>query len=116
MATDNRHSSKSSDQDPKRRKSAADFRASHRIHSAASAERKKALGFVRLSVWVPRGHADALKHFARCLCDGNQPDQIKGAQAEERTITGTGVIPTRRRKKRKNQPCDEGQLDLFGPA
>lgn len=115
MAKDNGNSSKRRDQGRNRKKSAADHRASHRIHSAASAERKKALGLVRLSVWVPRGHADALKHFARCLCDGYQPDHIKGAQAEERKITGIGVIPTRRRKKRKNQPCDERQRDLFGP-
>lgn len=115
MAKDKRTSSKRSEQDPKRRKSAADHRASHRIHSAASAERKKAAGLVRLCVWVPREHANALKHFARCLSDGYQPDQIRGAQAEERKIAGTDAISPQRRKKRKAPLRDEGQLELFGP-
>lgn len=107
MAKDNRNSSK---------RSAADHRASHRIHSAASAARKKAAGFVRLSVWVPAGAADVLKGFAMRLCEGRIPDDIGGAQAGDGKITGIGVTPTRRRKKRKNPPCDERQLDLFGPV
>lgn len=107
MAKDNRNSSK---------RSAADHRASHRIHSAASAERKKAAGFVRLSVWVPAGDADVLKRFAKRLCEGRAPDDIGGAQARDGKTSVIGVTPTRRRKTRKNQPCDDRQLDLFGPG
>lgn len=116
MAKDTRTSSKRSDQGPKRRKSASDFRASHRVHSAASAERKKAAGFVRLSVWVPYEHANTMKHVAKCLCNGHDPAHIADRLAAERKLSDPYVTPTRRTEKRKNQPCDDRQMDLFGPG
>lgn len=116
MAKDTRNSSKRSDQDPKRRKSAADFRAAHRIHSAASADRKRQAGMTRVSVWVPAWTADILKGFAKRLCEGHVPDDIGRNQAGDGKITVICVTPTRRTKKRKNQPCDERQLDLFDLA
>ena len=116
MAKNNRNSSNRSDQNPKRRRSAADHRASHRIHSAASAERKRVAGFVRLSVWVPSWAADILKRFAKRLCEGRVPDDIGHAQAGDGRIGGGGSIPPQPRRKRKAMPCDSRQLDLFGPA
>ena len=112
MAKNNRKSSKRSD--PKRRKSAAAYRASHRRHSATSADRKREAGMTRISVWVPTGAADIVKGFAKRLCEGRGPDDIGRAQAGDGKITIIGVTPTQRRKTRKNQPCDDRQLDLFG--
>ena len=116
MAKDKKTPSKRSVQAPRRRKSAADHRAAHRRHSAASVERKREAGLTRVSVWVPAGAADILKRFAKRLCEGHAPDDIGGAQAEVGKISVIGVTPTRRTKKRTSQPCDERQLDLFGPA
>ena len=107
MAKNNRKSSKRSD--PKRRKSAAEYRAAHRRHSATSADRKREAGMTRISVWVPIGAADIVKGFAKRLCEGR-------AQAEDGKITIIGVTPTRRRKTRKNPPCDDRQMDFFGPG
>jgi hypothetical protein len=110
MAQDTRNSSKRSD--PKRRKNAAEYRAAHRRHSAAAADRKREAGLIRLSVWVPSSAENSLKQFAKCLCKGHVPDDIGGTQAEDGKITVIGGTPTRRTKQR----CDERQLDLFDPA
>ncbi|WP_071675762.1 hypothetical protein [Nioella nitratireducens] len=107
MAKDNRIRKKTSD--PKRRKSVAAYRASHRRHSATSADRKREAGMTRISVWVPAWAADIVKGFAKRLCEGR-------VQAEGGRMTAIGVTPTRRRKTRKNQPCDDRQMDLFGPG
>jgi hypothetical protein len=116
MAKDIRNSSKRSDQGPKRRKCAADYRASNRIRSAASADRKREAGLIRLSVWVPSWAEEILKRFAKRLCEGHVPDDIGRAQAGDGRISGGGSIPPQPRRKRKAMPCDDRQLDLFGPA
>lgn len=106
MAKDKKNSSK---------RSAADHRASHRQHSAASAERKRAAGLVRLSVWVPLERSDDLKFYAKGLCAGYIPDDIGRSPAGHGKIVGSGSIEPQLRKKRKAVPCDTRQLDLFGP-
>jgi hypothetical protein len=116
MAKDKKTPSKRSVQAPRRRKSAADHRAAHRRHSAASEERKRQAGLTRVSVWVPVSDAEVLKLYAKGLCEGNVPDDIGRSQAGNGKIAVIGVTPTRRTKKRTSQPCDERQLDLFGPA
>ena len=116
MAKDIRNSSKRSDPGPKRGKSASDFRASHRIHSAASAERNKAAGMCRVSVWVPSWAEEILKRFAKRLCEGRAPDDTGHAQAGDGPIGRGGSIQPQPRRKRKTMPCDARQLDLFGPV
>lgn len=116
MAKETKSGSKRIDQAPKRRKSASEYRASHRIHSAASADRKRATGLVRLSVWVPLERSDDLKLYAKGLCEGRVPDDAGRAQVGHGKITGIDITPTRRSKKRARQPCDKRQLDLFDPT
>lgn len=116
MAKEIKSGSKRSDQDPKRRKSASEYRASHRIHSAASADRKRATGLVRLSVWVPLERSNDLKLYAKGLCEGRVPDDAGRAQAGHGKFTVIDFTPTRRTKKRASQPCDKRQLDLFDPT
>lgn len=115
MARVPRKSSKRSDEHPKRRKNAAEYRASHRQHSAASADRKRATGLVRLSVWVPLERSDNLKLYAKGLCAGKVPDDIGRAHPGHRQIVGSGSIEPQLRKKRKEVRCDARQLDLFSP-
>ncbi|MFC3086736.1 hypothetical protein [Tabrizicola soli] len=100
----------------KSKQSSASFRTKHRVYSAASAERKKAAGMCRVSVWVPSWAEDILKRFAKRLCEGSVPDDIGRAQAGHGKIGGRGSIPPRPRRKRKTMPCDARQLDLFGPV
>lgn len=97
----------------KSKQSAASYRAKHRVHSADSADRKRAAGLVRLSVWVPLERSNDLKLYAKGLCDGRVPDHIGRAQAGEGKIVGNGSIEREGRKKRKEVPCDARQLDLF---
>ena len=115
MAKDKKTRSKRSVRAPRRRKSAADHRAAHRRHSAASAERKREAGLTRVSVWVPAGAADILKGFAKRLCDGHDPAHIAGTQAAQEKSAGPDVVPSDRDKTRKASRPDERQLDLFGP-
>ena len=98
------------------KKSGADYRASHRANSAASADRKGEAGMIRLSVWVPIWAAGILKSFAKSLCARRHPDDIAHPQAEDGHSAGSGSIPARTRNKRKAKPRDDGQLDLFGSA
>lgn len=97
------------------RQSAASYRAKHRIHSAASADRKKAAGMCRVSVWVPSWAEEVLKQFAKRLCEGRAPNDTGQAQAGDGPIGGGGSIQPQPRRKRKADPCDARQLDLFGP-
>ncbi len=53
---------------PQARRTAAEFRAAHRDYSAASASRKTAAGFVRLSLWVPGSQAARFKSLAAEAC------------------------------------------------
>jgi hypothetical protein len=98
------------------RKSGEDYRASRRAYSAASAGRKKSAGMCRVSVWVPSWTEEILKRFAKRLCEGHVPDDIGRGQAGDAKISGGGSIPHQPRRKRKAMPCDDRQLDLFGPA
>lgn len=98
------------------RKNGEDYRASHRAYSAASANRKKAAGMCRVSVWVPYWAAELLKRFAKRLCEGRAPDDVERAQIGDGKICGCGSIPPQPRRKRKAMPSDSRQLDLFGPA
>lgn len=96
--------------------SGADYRVKHRRYSAASTDRKKASGLIRLSVWVPIWAEGILKRFAKSLCEGRQPEEGESIKTGERKITGSGVSPTQPRKKRKAMSRDDRQLDLFGPV
>jgi hypothetical protein len=100
----------------KKKQSASTYRAQHRRISAASAERKRQAGMTRLSVWVPQADADALRHFAKCLCEGHLPDRTGGNQTEERQISTKGIVSAAARRKPQSQTSDVRQLDLFGPA
>lgn len=100
----------------KSKRSAASYRAKHRVNSAVSAERKREAGMIRLSVWVPIWAADILKSFAKSLCARRHPDDIAHPQAEDGPISGGGSIQPQPRRKRKTIPCDARQLDLFGPV
>ena len=98
------------------KQSLATHKAKHRQYSAASADRKREAGLIRLSVWVPSWAENILKQFAKRLCEGRVPDDIGLAQAGHGKIVGSGSIGPQPRKRRKVVPCDAGQLDLFGPA
>lgn len=100
----------------KTKQSLAAYKAKHRKYSAASAERKKAAGMCRVSVWVPSWAEEVLKQFAKRLCEGRVPDDIGPAQAGHGKIVGSGFIGPQPRRKRKTMPCDARQLDLFGPV
>jgi len=100
----------------KTKQSLATYRAKHRQYSAASADRKREAGLIRLSVWVPSWAEEILKRFAKGLCAGHVPDDIGRAQAGDGKIGGAGSIPPQPRRKRKAMRCDARQLDLFGPA
>lgn len=100
----------------KTKQSLATYKAKHRKYSAASADRKKATGLIRVSVWVPVWAADILKRFAKRLCEGRVPDDIGRAQAGHGKIVGSGSIPPQPQRKRKAMRCDDRQLDLFGRA
>jgi hypothetical protein len=116
MAKDKKTPSKRSVQAPRRRKSAADHRAAHRRHSAASVERKREAGLTRVSVWVPAGAANILKRFAKHLCKRHLPQEVEGIETGERKNPGSGSVQAEPRRKRKAMPCDERQRDLFGPT
>ena len=98
------------------KKRGADYRASHRANSAASADRKKATGLIRVSVWVPVWAVDLLKRFAKRLCEGHRSDETECDQTIERQITANSAVSAMSRKARKRARPDDGQLDLFGPA
>jgi hypothetical protein len=90
-------------------------RAKHRKISAASAERKREAGMIRLSLWVPTVCADDLRRFANSLQESRPTDRSSDVLVEEPKIAARAVIPAPPRRKRKTQPCDDRQLDLFGP-
>jgi hypothetical protein len=56
---------------PQARRTAADIRAAHRGHSAASTSRKTAAGFIRLSLWVPGSQVARFKSLAAEACASN---------------------------------------------
>jgi hypothetical protein len=96
--------------------SGSTYRAQHRRISAASAERKRQAGMTRLCLWVPDTSADALRYFAKSLCEGRQSDGCSGNQTEGRHGNTKVVISSAPRRKPKGQPADDRQLDLFGPS
>lgn len=98
------------------KKSGADYRASHRAYSAASADRKKAMGMTRVSAWVPASRAEALKRYAKRLCDGHEPETNAGDQASAGWVTLLVILLIGSRRKRKTLRPDDRQRDLFGPA
>ena len=100
----------------KTKQSLATYKAKHRQYSAASADRKREGGLIRLSVWVPFWAENILKQFAKRLCEGRAPDDTGHAQAGDRPIGRGGSIQPQPRRKRKTMPCDARQLGLFGPV
>lgn len=96
--------------------SGEDYRASHRAYSAASVDRKKQAGMTRVSLWVPVSDAEALKRYAKGLCEGHEPEASSGDQAGERWLTVITVLFMAPRRKRTRARPDDRQLDLFGPA
>jgi hypothetical protein len=97
-------------------KSGADYRASHRAYSAASADRKKAMGMTRVSAWVPASRAEALKRYAKTLCEGHEPETSAGDQVGSGWVTLLVILFIASRRKRKTPQPDDRQIDLFGPA
>lgn len=64
---------------PQARQTAADIRAAHRGHSAASTSRKTAAGFIRLSLWVPVSQAARFKSLAAEACASEvAKDEVAG--------------------------------------
>jgi hypothetical protein len=98
------------------KKSGADYRASHRAYSAASADRKKAMGMTRVSAWVPASRAEALKRYAKRLCEGHEPETNAGNQAGSGWVTLLVILFIGSRRKRKTPQPDDRQRDLFGSA
>lgn len=98
------------------KKSGADYRASHRAYSAASEDRKKQTGMTRVSVWVPASGTDALRRYAKSLCEGHEPEATSGDQAGAGWLTLLVILFIGTRGKRKTPRPDDRQFDLFGPA
>jgi len=99
-----------------RKQSGATKRAQHRKVSAASAERKRQAGMVRLSLWVPSVCADDLRRFADRLNEGLLVEGTDGVRVEGPTFATRADIPAPPRRRRKARPGDDRQLDLFGPG
>ena len=98
------------------KKSGADYRASHRANSAASADRKRQAGMTRVSAWVPASSAEALKRYAKRLCEGHEPETNAGNQAGSGWVTLLVILFIGSRRKRKTPQPDDRQRDLFGSA
>lgn len=98
------------------KKRGADYRASHRAYSAASADRKKAMGMTRVSIWVPASSVKALKRYAKSLCEGHEPETNAGDQVGSDWVTLLVILLIGSRRKRKTPWPDDRQRDLFGPA
>lgn len=75
---------------PQARRTAADIRAAHRGHSAASTSRKTAAGFIRLSLWVPGSQVARFKSMAAEACAS---DVTKDTVAEICRQCGDRVNP-----------------------
>lgn len=98
-----------------RKQSGGTKRAKHRKISAASAERKREAGMIRLSLWVPTVCADDLRRFAGRLNEGPTVEGTGGVRIEEQTFVAKAVIAAPPRRMRKPRSGDDRQLDLFGP-
>ena len=98
-----------------RKQTGSTKRAKHRKVSAASAERKREAGLIRLSLWVPTSCADDLRRFANSLQESGALNRSTGVPVEEPTFATRAIIAAPPWRKRKTQPCDDRQLDLFGP-
>lgn len=113
--------------EPRVRKDVEQRLASHRIHSAASDQRKRDLGLIKVSVWIPGFYRTYFQEIAAAIratpLEGSppppavmSPDPKPGARAA--TIAGpTGTLevqnPPRRRARRAP---DARQLSLFDTA
>lgn len=98
------------------KKSGADYRASHRANSAASADRKRQAGMTRVSAWVPASRAEALKRYAKSLCEGHEPEANADGQAGAGWRILLVILFIVSPRKRKSPRPDDRQRDLFGPA
>lgn len=98
-----------------RKQSSGTKRAKHRKISAASAERKRQAGMVRLSLWVPTCCAEDLRRFANSLQESRPTCSSADVRIEGPALGTKADFPAPPRRKRKAQSCDDRQLDLFGP-
>lgn len=98
-----------------RKQTGSTKRAKHRKLSAASAERKREAGLIRLSLWVPTSCADDLRRFANSLQESGLLKNSTGVLTEEPKIAVHGAFPAQPRRKRKPRSGDDRQLDLFAP-
>lgn len=98
-----------------RKQTGSTKRAKHRKISAASAERKREAGMIRLSLWVPTSCADDLRRFANSLQESGALNRSTGFVIEEPKIAAHAASPDQPRRMRKPRPGDDRQLDLFGP-
>lgn len=98
-----------------RKQTGSTKRAKHRKISAASAERKREAGMIRLSLWVPSVCADDLRRFADRLNEGLLVEGTDGVRVEGPTFATRADIPAPPRRRRKARQFDDRQLDLFGP-
>lgn len=98
-----------------RKQTGSTKRAKHRKISAASAERKREAGMIRLSLWVPTSCADDLRRFANSLQESGALNRSTGVPVEEPTFATRAVIAAPPRRMGKPRPGDDRQLDLFGP-
>ncbi len=76
-----------------RKQSSGTKRAKHRKISAASAERKRQAGMIRLSVWVPTCCAEDLRRFANSLQERRPTDSSAGVRIEGPTIATKADCP-----------------------
>ena len=98
-----------------RKQSVTVKRAKHRKISAASSDRKRQAGMVRISLWVLSVFADDLRRCAHRLYAGHSADDAGAIQGVDTRGSAETVLPALARRKRKNQPSDDRQLELFGP-
>lgn len=97
-----------------RRRTAAEMRAAHRCYSAASASRKVATGFVRVSLWVPGSQVAGFKSLAAEACasvvkkesgaeNGGHSSETCGSDVHKRP-SSAGASSKVRRDKRSYDP------------
>jgi hypothetical protein len=110
--------------EPRVRKDVEQRLASHRIHSAASDQRKRDLGLIKVSVWIPGSYRTYFQEIAAAIranpVEGGlrppaamSPDPKPGAKAPIMAgPTGTRIAqnPPRRRAR---HVADPRQLSLF---
>lgn len=103
---------------PGRKKSGAEYRATHKETSASHVARKQAEGLARRSIWIPEERTVDLQLFAIFL--RHQPagspipwNKLLAEEPQTQTQTKEQEPPVKARDRRKH--ADPWQLSLFDP-